>query len=555
MVSPPHVHKVLVVDDDPTAVATIRGLLARDGLVVQTCDRAVDPQMLVDLGLPCMVMLDVSMPGADGLSQCRALKHDPRTGQLPVALVTSRSSPADVVAGMAAGAVDYIKKPFDGDELRIRVRTQIQLHEALLSQRQLEAALRQDEEELHALYDAARDAFLTLKPPHWRFSACNRAAVELFRASSKGEFLQLGFDDLSPQNQPDGSLSARTGRLWIEKALRDGSSKFDWVHRRRDGEEFFSNVVVSRVEHRGQRFLHATVRDLTERRRIEADLAHARKLEAVGQLAAGIAHEINTPTQYVSDSLHFLEEAMRDLLLLTSRYREACGALGPGHEKLLEELQAAEELADLDYLVESAPPAFGRALEGMGRIATIVRSMKEFAHPDQREKTATDLNRALEATVVIARNEYKYVADVVTELGELPRVLCYAGDLNQAFLNLLVNGAHAIAERVKGTGDRGELRIKTGLQGDEVRIDFSDTGTGIPEEIRGRIFDPFFTTKEVGRGTGQGLTIARSVVVDKHHGSLSFSTCLGRGTTFTILLPVDGKPAARESQPQLEERP
>ncbi len=164
--------------------------------------------------------------------------------------------------------------------------------------------------------------------------------------------------------------------------------------------------------------------------------------------------------------------------------------------------------------------------------------MKEFAHPDQKEKVLADLNRALSTTLTVARNEYKYVADVETDLGELPLVPCLVGELNQVFLNLIVNAAHAIEAALAGTQGRGTIRVSTRREDDAVVIAVSDTGTGIPEEIRGRVFEPFFTTKEVGKGTGQGLAIARSVVVDKHGGKLTFETVPGRGTTFFVRLPL-----------------
>jgi two-component system, NtrC family, sensor kinase len=206
--------------------------------------------------------------------------------------------------------------------------------------------------------------------------------------------------------------------------------------------------------------------------------------------------------------------------------------------RVLEAMARREEELDLPYLAENLPPAMERSLEGLERIGTIVRSMKEFAHPDQRERVAVDLNRAVSSTIVIARNEYKYVADVVTDLGELPRVPCYAGELNQVVLNLVVNAAHAIADRHGDSGIRGTIRVRTWCEDGQAVISVSDDGAGIPEEIRDRIFDPFFTTKEVGKGTGQGLAIARSVV-DKHGGRLDCDSVVGEGTTFTIRLPLE----------------
>jgi len=198
--------------------------------------------------------------------------------------------------------------------------------------------------------------------------------------------------------------------------------------------------------------------------------------------------------------------------------------------------RAADE-ADLEYLLENVPKAIARSVEGLNRVASIVRAMKEFAHPESREKTSADLNAALAATLTIARNEYKFVADVVTDFGEIPIQMCHIGELNQAFLNIIVNAAHAIADHTQGGAERGRITVTTSTDNGDVVVRIGDTGGGIPEAIRQHVFDPFFTTKEVGRGTGQGLAIARRVVVDMHAGRISFKTELGRGTTFEIRLP------------------
>ncbi len=288
--------------------------------------------------------------------------------------------------------------------------------------------------------------------------------------------------------------------------------------------------------------------EVEQRHQMEIELRHAQKLQSVGQLAAGIAHEINTPVQYVSDSIHFLAESFKDTQRLIARHRQAEAELPPSsvHEALRKKMTDAEEAVDLQYIQENAPNAFARAVDGLSRISTIVSAMREFAHFDQREKSPADLNRALRATLTVARGEYKDVADVETELGELPLVPCHLGDLNQVFLNLLVNAAHAIAEGERGC--RGRIRIRTASEGDTIRIDIADTGCGIPENIRDRVFEPFFTTREVGKGSGQGLAIARSIVVDKHGGSLTFQTQSGKGTTFTIRLPLAGKVSANRTE-------
>jgi len=327
-------------------------------------------------------------------------------------------------------------------------------------------------------------------------------------------------------------------RAAIAASVRDGGQQeVEFRLVRSGGRCRFVRALLRADPASGGRTIRGFLFDVTARAELELELRQAQKLESVGRLASGIAHEINTPIQFVSDSVYFVRDAFASMGPLLERYR----ALG---EALRESEWAAEAAeiervlasVDADYLLENVPAALDRAIDGLGRVATIVRSMKEFAHPDHG-KVAADLNSALSSTLVIARNEYKDIADVHTELGELPFCYCQVGELNQAFLNIIVNAAHAIADR-GNDGPRGLITVRTRLDGADVVVEIADTGGGIPEDIRGRIFDPFFTTKEVGRGTGQGLAIARRSVVELHGGSLTFDTRIGESTTFTLRIPV-----------------
>jgi PAS domain S-box-containing protein len=289
-------------------------------------------------------------------------------------------------------------------------------------------------------------------------------------------------------------------------------------------------------------------RDITGRDVAELELRQAQKLESVGRLAAGIAHEINTPVQFVGDNIRFLQDSFGSLQTLLNKYQEFFSTLPTSSPVagMMEEVRRVETEVDCAYLLEEIPKALTQTLEGVDRVATIVRAMKEFAHPESKEMAATDLNKAILSTLTVARNELKYVSDVETDFDDLPLVVCNVGDMNQVFLNLLVNAAHAIGDVVTGTGKKGRILIRTRREDKTALIAISDTGGGIPEAIRTRIYDPFFTTKEVGRGTGQGLAIARSVVVDRHRGSLTFETEVGKGTTFFIRLPLDLGESSKE---------
>jgi len=312
---------------------------------------------------------------------------------------------------------------------------------------------------------------------------------------------------------------------------------------------FSSNIAPVR---RGAHIVGAVIvaHDSTEARRTQADLLAAQRLASVGTLAAGIAHEINTPVQFVSDSIDFLRSAVTDLFALLDKLHElqVVVTAGAATETILADCAAAEHEADLPYVRENVPGAFDRCVDGLRRVATIVRSLKEFAHPSGKDMSAVDLNRAIQSTLTIARNEYKYVADLEVEFGDLPLVTCHGDEINQVVLNILVNAAHAIEDVVRGTDRRGTITIRTSHEDDSVLIAIGDTGGGIPPQILSRIFDPFFTTKEVGKGTGQGLAIARTIVRENHHGDITVDTTLGEGTVFCIRLPIAPRVASAATE-------
>jgi signal transduction histidine kinase len=256
--------------------------------------------------------------------------------------------------------------------------------------------------------------------------------------------------------------------------------------------------------------------DVTSRRVLESELRSAQKHESVGRLAGGVAHEINTPVQFVSDSVQFVAEGFETLGPVFRALRRLVDASPEALPALVEAARSADRAADTDYLLENIPDALASSVEGLSRIGAIVRALKEFSHPDRTRKSAVDLNSNVRSTLTIAANEYKHVADVVTDLGELPLVTCHAGEINQVLLNLIVNAAHTIADVVRGPVRRGVIHVRTWHDGDSVLVSVRDTGGGIPVNVRPKIFDPFFTTKEVGTGTGQGLAIARTIVFVSH---------------------------------------
>ena len=266
-------------------------------------------------------------------------------------------------------------------------------------------------------------------------------------------------------------------------------------------------------------------REVRARMLAERELRQAQKLEAIGRLASGVAHEMNTPVQFVSDSVTFIRAAVGDVLRVVAAYE----AGAPNAE-----IAALAREVDLEFVRTELPNAVGLASKGLERVATIVRSMRQLAHPDHAEMVPVDLNEVVRSVVVMSASEHHLVADVTTELSDLPPVVCHEGEIAQVLLNLVVNAAQAIG----GGPGRGRIRVRTKRDRDDVVVSVEDSGPGIPPELRERVFEPFFTTKPVGRGTGQGLAIARSIVL-AHRGSLTFESSPA-GTTFHLRVPVAG---------------
>lgn len=293
-------------------------------------------------------------------------------------------------------------------------------------------------------------------------------------------------------------------------------------------------------------------KEMVARERMQRELAQAQKLESIGHLAAGLAHEINTPAQYVGDNTRFLQEAFTgfDGLLRVSVNLLQAAKNNALTDELVAEVEAAVHGADLDYLMDEVPAAIRQSLEGIEQIASIVRAMKAFSHPGTGRKCGVDLNQAIENTLTVCRNEWKYVAELLTDFdSDLPPVYCLPNEINQVVLNLLINASHAIADVVgDGSVRKGRITVRTRRDGDWAEIRVEDTGAGIPEPIQARVFDHFFTTKEVGKGSGQGLAIAHNIVTKKHRGTITFETEVGQGTTFVFRLPI-GDPAEAATGP------
>jgi two-component system, NtrC family, sensor kinase len=508
-----------------------------------------------------MAFLDMRMPpGWDGVETAERLWHaDPRL-QIVFCTAYSDYSWSEVLTRLnARDRLLILKKPFDTIEA-------YQFANALTAKWQ---ATEQAAFKMSTLEEAiaGRTRELEQSREMFRLMAESTNAVPFTLDLTRGCFAYIGARGAADSGIPESAwkepgaldivIPRQTNHEIRRRFDRCENGLFEFVAP-------FSQINGDRTEVRwtgnceslaGTRMLRGLMLDITEVRRLGRELAAAQKLESVGRLAAGIAHEINTPVQYVSDNVQFVRGSMTGVAAVIKAYRDLKDATRSSGDVVaaVRLAEDAEKTADLDYILKNAPEALDSSIDGLGRIATIVRSMKEFAHPDQAQKTLADLNQAIRSTLVVARNEYTNIAELHTHLDDLPAVPCFLGEINQVVLNLLVNASHAIADVVKDSGSLGKLDVRTRLDGDEVEISISDTGTGIPDSARDKIFDPFFTTKEVGKGTGQGLSIAHNVIVNKHGGTLRFESECGKGTTFFIRLPINAPTVTDEAmQPEIQ---
>lgn len=467
-----------------------------------------------------IVVTDLNLPDSRGIETLHALRAvNPR---VPVVVMTGAVDERLRLAAFDAGAEEVISKAELGSRLFARsVYYVVERNRATQQREQLEALLECAPSFILAVDRRGVIQFINRTLPEYSREAVLTTPWETYIAPDQHVMIRQALADVIAsgcQRTFDATVLDPTG---VQRFFRSHMGPI------RHAAEIAGAVIIAQ--------------DITDTRRAETDLMAAQRMVAVGTLAAGVAHEINTPIQFVSDSVRFLREAVTDVFVHLDKVSEIHQALkeGAALSQALEACEQAAETADLDYIREHVPQALDRCIDGLGRVATIVRSLKDFSHPATTEMEPADLNRAVRSTLVLATNEYKYCADLETAFAELPPVFCRIDEINQVVLNLVVNAAHAIQTVVEGTGDRGKIRVETRLENGAVVVSVADTGTGIPEGIRERIFDPFFTTKTVGKGTGQGLAIARSLVRERHGGELWFESVVGRGTTFFIRLPIE----------------
>jgi two-component system NtrC family sensor kinase len=515
--------KVLVVDDNEVDREHIRRLLGSDYEIIEAATVQAAGKQLEAGGIEC-VLLDQRLPDGDGIGLLATLVEH----RLPVLMLTAQGNEQLAVQALKGGARDYIAK----SKLSPEVLQRSVAH--AIERGRLELELLAHQERL-----AASNQALAEREAQLRVVLSQLPAV-VWTTTLDLRYASVDGAALSALGVAGAELVGRDVRGGVPGATADGTHEdIEALHRHRCAVAGESARYTCSARGRAYECLAEPLRgqdgvicgtigvalDVTEGRRLEAELRHSQKLEAIGMLASGVAHELNTPIQYVGDNVSFLSRAFT--------------LLSPTLALAIEQAPDRAARGALEFVRENLSCALDSVADGCQRVAEIVGAMKGFAHPDGGGFATADINRALNGTVVIARNVVKYVAEVQLELGDLPPVECRIGELNQVFLNLIINAAHAIADKPRPSGDLGVIRLSTRVRDERVIVEVQDDGTGIPEAIQGRIFEPFFTTKEVGRGTGQGLAISRAILRDKHGGDLRFVSTPGVGTTFIVEIPLE----------------
>jgi len=422
-----------------------------------------------------------------------------------------------------------ILPPYQKLDLRDLIDTYLNMAGIVMQRFHIAGALRESRKKYRTVVEHGNDGIVIIQDSRIKYT--NPRFTDITGYSLD----EISRTDLCKNLQPNTPAAGNSG----EKA-----SSYEAALRHKNGRRIETECNASIIPYESSPATLVFVRDVTERKMMESQIAQMQKLEAIGTLGAGIAHEINTPLQYISSNTRFLQDSFGDITKAIGAYTSLRDAVNNGsvNKDLVAAVDKAIKDADIEFLFEEIPGSIKQSLDGLEKVAQIVQAMKEFSQVETKEKVATDINKCIENTITVARSEWSDSADMVTELdSSLPHVPVLPGEFNQVILNIIINAAHAISKKPgHGADAKGTITIKTMRDAENAVIRISDTGTGIPENIRAKVFEPFFTTKAVGTGTGQGMAIAHATIKDKHGGKISFESEVGIGTTFIIRLPLNG---------------
>jgi signal transduction histidine kinase/CheY-like chemotaxis protein len=576
---------VLVVDDTPANVDVLVIALEDAGHRVNIARSGEETFERIAQTRPDLILLDVMMPGLNGFEVCERLKADAKTADIPVIFMTASAERSDQYRAFEVGGVDYITKPFQIAEVLARAGVHLALRR---TQRELAA---RSEQMLFQIVEGSSTPTFVIDREH-RVTHWNRA-LEVISGVSANKMVGTNrhWSAFFAEERPcmadflvDGTMDQNLERYYSETGRRsallegayEGTGFFPQLGERgawlyftaaplldTDGRlmgaiqtlqdiseqkaaeqelKRYKTELEDRVASRTQELLRANEELKSSNRKLEqvhVQLLQSEKMASIGQLAAGVAHEINNPIGFVNSNLGSLESYVRDLLRLLAVYEQHESSFAEGSAARAE-ISAAKQAVEIDYLRQDLPALLNESKEGLQRVKKIVQDLKDFSHAGKGEWESADLHAGLESTLNIVNNELKYKAAVAKHYGTLPAIECLPLELNQVFMNLLVNAGQALP-------DKGEITIRTGAEGEHVWVEIADTGTGIAPENLKRIFDPFFSTKPVGKGTGLGLAISYGIV-QKHHGRIDVTSVVGQGTTFRVTLPVRQPAATSESE-------
>jgi two-component system, NtrC family, sensor kinase len=565
---------ILIVEDDFISRNILKKMLAEMGHVVIEAEDGEKAWEILKSKKVKIVISDWMMPGMNGLELCKMIRSESFKEYVYVIMLTAKDGRADLMEVFSAGADDYIPKPFDPEELRARVMTGLRVIDLEERHNRLAHTLIESRNKLRIVLDSLREEIVSLDR-EMRVVSVNKSFARNLQRTPEELIGKEYSDDMLCHcdflgDQGIRSLIADAFGTAAGQKTRFTSSNMHGnpVYRQircmpiqDEGGDVFQVVVVSQditeERHKTEEIHNLNDQLLATSAKIEAQnselkntlkrledtqaqMIQSEKMASIGQLAAGVAHEINNPTGFVSSNLKTLLDYQQDLSGLIGKYHEFVaglqkngnsGKLPADLEQNIQELKAYEDDIDIEYVLEDITDLIGDCREGTDRIKKIVLDLKDFAHPGEDKIQTLDINSGLESTLNVVNNELKYKATVQKVFGDIPAIKGYPQQLNQVFMNILVNAAQAIEKK-------GEIVVRTSLVEDQVEVKFSDTGCGISPENQQKIFDPFFTTKDVGKGTGLGMNIAYNIV-KKHHGTIAVDSQVGKGTTFTIRIPVD----------------
>ncbi|MEW5745186.1 MAG: response regulator [Nitrospirota bacterium] len=546
---------VLIADDDRTNLAILASLLGQQGYTIDTAQSGAETLAKIDAAMPDAILLDVLMPDMDGIEICKRLKDKPETRSIPVIILTAFGDKETRIRCLNAGANDFLTKPIDHAELLIRLKNLLELgtiDRIKKSNEMLKATLEAIENarrEWEKTVDCIDDIVMLIDEGN-RIVRCNTMLATLTGISCDmlaGERWQEALErsgiTASPDHPGTDELFHPSGR-WFYYSLSP-------VKNRMPSDAFAAVVILHDITERKALSdqLHQTQqleRELLEKKNRELETAYRElkaaqsqilqqeKMASIGQLAAGIAHEINNPTGFIMSNLNSLEKYRERLSAFIAAQAEALEQLSAGAPASASALRATiqehREALKIDHVLSDAECLIKESLEGADRVKKIVQDLKSFSRVDEQEHKMASINEGLESTINIVWNELKYKAVLEKSYGDIPLTRCNPGQMNQVFMNILVNAAHALERQ-------GAIRITTRHRDRSIYITIADSGCGIAPEHLHRIFEPFFTTKEVGKGTGLGLSIAYDIV-KKHNGDIRVESTVGTGTVFTIRIPV-----------------